>query len=491
MEAECKKSKAEQAANPGLGDAYSDGLQDSVIALAVFGKESDKLTPEQRVALPWLHRMARSMGTITGDLPLYGTGATIGAPGGPLTASAGAFGFAGGLRSVYLDQIRNGKVKDFDEFMQRSFAIMGDTTKGMVKGGATTLGGQAGGLAARGLGVSGKAAGAFAGETAALTSVSAAMEGRYPTAQEFSDNAALILTLKTAGKSVDLSVDALRGKLITITDKTGTLPEEVARDVKANPEYAKSVLEDPNATTYIFAKTVESAAKRMNAKDPLTYLRETQVSVVEVEPRYEGKGLREIRTKEEKNLLKNTLSGESMNEQTGEMGYLPKGGVDHAISSATRSGEGRLSGYEQQHMEAVANFDKLWAKAILGEVHPNYKDGRASTAYRYYSLMKVDNEAFVVKITAIQETGKSVGRAEIESVDRLYDLYLTKKVPENSNTAPQTSTISSGTARLASGTANTIPTTSGNVNTVSLFNILEGLKESAFPKKQPLIEKKK
>ena len=407
-----------------------------------------------------------------------------------MTASAGAFGFAEGLRSVYLDQIRNGKVKDINDFLTRSFAIMGDTTKGMVKGGATALGGQAGALAAKGLGAGGKAAGALAGETAALTSVSAAMEGRFPSAQEFVDNSALILGLKVAGTGVGLSADALRGRLITITEKTGTLPKEVARDVKANPEYAKSVLGDPNATTYIFAKTVESAATRMKAKDPLTYLRETQVSVVDVEPRYAGKGLREIRTKEEDKRLQNSLSGDSVNEHTGAMGYLPKGGVTHAVNSASRSGEGRLSGYEQQHMEAVANFDKLWAKAVLGEVHQNYKDGGKTTVSRYYSLMNVNNEVFVVKITAVQEVGKSVGRAEIESVDRLYDLYLAKKVPDNVMTAPETLAKPSG-VRTVSGTTNRIPTTSGNVNTVSLFNVLEGLKESAFPKKQLLIEKKK
>ena len=234
-------SESPAPSTPGLADSFVDGFSDSVVSLAIFGKESDRLTPEQRKALPALHRLARSLGLITGDLPAYGAGAVFGSPMGPVGATAGAFGLTAALRATYLNGIRNGEIKDLDGFLRHSLDVAGATATGVVEGASTTLGGMTGARTAARLGLEagGKAAFGAAGEISALTTVSAALQGKFPSAQDFADNAALILALKGTG----MGARALRGKLITITEKTGVHPRDVARLAKEDP----SVLRDMRA----------------------------------------------------------------------------------------------------------------------------------------------------------------------------------------------------------------------------------------------------
>ena len=140
------------------------------------------------------------------------------------------------------------------------------------------------------------------------------------------DNAALILGLNAGAKlagTAGARVQTLKDTLVAINEKTGISPKVVAEDVRTNPEYARSVREEPGAKTYVFAKTVESAAKRMGAENPLSYLRQTQVDVVEVTPRFEGKNVREIRETESQR-MRQTISGDHINEQTGEIMFFSK-----------------------------------------------------------------------------------------------------------------------------------------------------------------------
>ena len=306
------------------------------------------------------------------------------------------------------------------------------------------------------------------------------------------DGAVLILGFNAGARlsgAARVRAGALRDKLIDINERTGLRPEAVAKDVRANPEYARSVLEEPGATTYIFAKTVESAAEHMKAESPLSYLRQTQVEVVEVTPRFEGRNVRDIRATESPR-IRETVSGDYVNEQTGEIMFFPKGGVRHADNSATRPGEQRLPGVSREHMEALENAPALLEKAVLGETHANYNKRVPNPVNRYYSMMKLGDEYYVVKLTTMKEPGKEAARVNIESVERVYDLYLTKKMPGSVMEAPQTPENPGGRKQPAPGITSAISDAPSAVNKhISLFHVLEGLKDSE-DKKTPLFRPK-
>ena len=145
-----------------------------------------------------------------------------------------------------------------------------------------------------------------------------------------------------------------------------------------------------------------------------------------------------------------------------------------------------------EHMEAVANFPTLIEKAVLGETHPHTHDRGVSTTSRFYSAMRLGGETYVVKITAIETPGKAVGQAYIESVERVYDLSMAKKMPGNNISAgSQPPAERSGIERRVPGTDVNISPGATPVNSgrLSLFHVLDGLKDSA-DKKTPLFRPK-
>lgn len=344
------------------------------------------------------------------------------------------------------------------------------------------------GLALRGLGIAAGEGGTYAGQLTGLTAVTAALREEMPSAQDFMDNAALILGLNAGAKlagTAGARVQTLKDTLVAINEKTGISPKVVAEDVRTNPEYARSVREEPGAKTYVFAKTVESAAKRMGAENPLSYLRQTQVDVVEVTPRFEGRDIKDIR-ETESSRMKSELPTDITNKQTGETMFLSKGGIKHSINSATRPGEQRLTGVSREHMEVLEHTHELLENAVLGEVHANKVEGVTYPVSRYYSVARINNELFVVKITAIKEPGKSVSKAEIESIERVYDAYITKKMPGSVMEVPHALAKPSGIEQPTPGITHNISASPQPVNGgISLFNILDGLKDSA-DKKTPL-----
>ena len=94
-------------------------------------------------------------------------------------------------------------------------------------------------------------------------------------------------------------------------------------------------------------------------------------------------------------------------------------------------------------------------------------------------------------ITAIETPGKAVSRAEIESIDRVHDMYLTKKLPESVSTATPSQPRPGQNAQPtpSSGLNILSDTTPVNFGKIPLFQVLEGLKDSA-DKKTPLFRPK-
>ena len=138
--------------------------------------------------------------------------------------------------------------------------------------------------------------------------------------------------------------------------------------------------------------------------------------------------------------------------------------MKHTDNSATRPGEQRLAGVSREHMEALENAPALLKKAVLGEEHANYNERVPHPVRRYYSMMKLGDEYYVVKFTTMKEPGKEAARADIESVERIYDLYLTKKMPGSVMEVPQTPENPGGRKQPAPGIPDTILDTSSPVN---------------------------
>lgn len=213
------------------------------------------------------------------------------------------------------------------------------------------------------------------------------------------------------------------------------------------------------------------------------------VDVVSVEPAYAGKNLREIRQRERDNLLRE-IPADYNNTQTGSVMYVSKDGTKHFINSASRPGSQRLENSSVEHMVAVKNAGKLLEGSVLGEVHENI-DARAKfPVSRYYAIMKLNSEYYVVKFTSIVEEGKAAQKTHLESVDRVHDMYLTKKMPGSVKEAPRTLAKPSGRVQPAPGN-NTVRHADGNINGhFTLYQVLEGLTDSVT-KEAPLFQKKK
>ncbi|MGE4194723.1 MAG: LPD38 domain-containing protein [Pseudodesulfovibrio sp.] len=205
-----------------LLEDFKTGLQGSVSGLAVRQALPEGPPPEVEKYLPTNNRLARQGGTLLGDFPFMAMGMVLG--GGPETPTGwgGSFALPEGLRKVYMDRIEKGEVSGWKDFSER----LGGAVWATLKGEATGIATNAAGMAAGPLRVP--------AEVAAMTSVSAGLEGRIPEPQEFLDAAILIGGMHGAG--------AVASKLRGIYARTGKRPAEVAQDAAADPSIRDDVL---------------------------------------------------------------------------------------------------------------------------------------------------------------------------------------------------------------------------------------------------------
>jgi hypothetical protein len=207
------------------------GWQVSVTGLKQRGELPD-VTAEEA---PWYGRLAANVATLAGDAPSMLVGAVAGTAltRSPIVGAGAAFGLPMALREALIQNIKNGSVKDPQDFIDRTLAIAWEGGKGFVTGAATLGAGKAAGL----LPVASPAAktGArLAAELTTMTTVGHALEGHLPTAQAFLDGAILLGGLKG---TVHVS-----GKLMEIYHKTGKLPAEVVQDAAEDATIKQSIL---------------------------------------------------------------------------------------------------------------------------------------------------------------------------------------------------------------------------------------------------------
>lgn len=213
------------------------GLQESSAGLAIARKLPDM---QAAADAPWYHRLARMSGQVIGDLPAGVAGAVGGAiagaavtgPGAPAGAAIGgaAGGFAApmAIREALVEAYSNNHATSWEGVWNIALAGLKGGAKGAVIGGVTGGAGRfvAGAMPAAGALTKGAAvAGA---ELTAMTATSAAIEGHLPTAQDFMDNAILLVGMKAAVHTAK----ALR----TTYAETGKHPQEVFGEAQADPK---------------------------------------------------------------------------------------------------------------------------------------------------------------------------------------------------------------------------------------------------------------
>lgn len=285
-------------------DAVSAGWATSVSGLITRGENSPiGIDEDSGRAVKVLSQIAQ----VAGDIPAMVAGGVIGgAAAAPTAAVTGPIGPAVGadfganalpaaMRKIMMDHYERGDITTAGEFMDRLSSTTWEAIKGGVIGVATMGAGRvAGPLAAKaGASAATQTLAKTASEVGAMVSVSSAMEGHLPNADDFV-NAGIVVgglgaSLKVASK--------IRGRFV----KTGELPHETVeaagRDVvlkqeiaaindrsvePPNPEPPKDLMETPPSklaakwdefytkTSGDYQRAMDDLASFKMAKDALT-----------------------------------------------------------------------------------------------------------------------------------------------------------------------------------------------------------------------------
>ncbi len=243
-----------------IAQAFYHGLQASSGGLVARGKLPDQeLAPDA----PWYQRAAAGFGGLAGDAPAMVVGAAGGfAVGGavsgpaapvvaPIGAAAGSFAAPMAIREALMKAYNYEHAVSWADAMDLAKSAMWGAAKGGTIGAATggagaVVGRTVGSALAPGVGtamsaqVANRVTGTamLASELTTLSTTAAAFEGRMPSAQDFMDNAILLVGMKGAIGTAK----AMRG----IFAETGKLPSEVAADARADPAL-KAALETGKA----------------------------------------------------------------------------------------------------------------------------------------------------------------------------------------------------------------------------------------------------
>lgn len=272
--------------NLNFWDAIRRGFEQSVTGMLKEGKLPRELTPEEEASLNFFERLAMGVSEVVSDTPIYFAGGKVGAlatgaagaaigtvapgfgnavgggVGLAVGGAAGAFGFHRAARTVLIDMYQRGEVADFDELVYRVTHASKEFGKGAAVGAVVGGAGKAAavgskalkGAAAARTGASAMALNAGAkvapvgSEILGLTVAGAAVEGQVPTAQDFVDSAAMILTLKGVHKAGGAATNKLKNTVVNNLYsrfiESGEHPADVIKKATNDPLELQKVLEE-------------------------------------------------------------------------------------------------------------------------------------------------------------------------------------------------------------------------------------------------------
>lgn len=337
-----------------LLEAISAGWQMSVGGLLVRGRTPDTILPEHTSSF---YRIASQVSGLAGDFasltPVIGSvaggaagaaaGTAVAGPAGTavgttLGSGAGAFGFPEAVRSTLMDSYKNGEVKSFEDFWERSSAIFLQTLKSGTVGAATFgVGGKVGSIVGDfAYPQIAKLGTVTAAEVSTMVTVGKALEGQIPEPSDFADAATLIMGMHLGLKVTGKSLETVSSKLMDIYTKTGNRPDQVAA----------MAMKDQSVQQDIISKNVE-IPEAFGMKDP------TRTEVAP--PGALG---------EKSNVLSDEpsrLSLPKLDEKSGPSEPAPLSEADALIQS-------RIAPYVEEKPEKMT-WDKFYTKA-KDDLHP-------------------------------------------------------------------------------------------------------------------------
>lgn len=232
MFAEPTPHPAAQRTVQDVGDAIIYGLKASSGGLAYTGQAPDMQMSE---SAPISQRIGAMVGGVVGDLPAMVAGGLAGSFVSPgLGTAAGAFAAPMALRDALMEAYSNGHAASWEGAWEVAKAALTGGGKGAIIGLATAGAGKYVAPLFKPLGKAAEVAGTFGTELTALTTTSAALEGRMPTAQDFLDNGILLAGMKGA-------VGAAKGLRQLYAD-TGIKPDEAMARALKDPALKDAIL---------------------------------------------------------------------------------------------------------------------------------------------------------------------------------------------------------------------------------------------------------
>ncbi len=252
-----------------IWDAMKAGWQTGVTGLWLNNKKPDTYVPQD--ASRWL-KIASSMASMAGDLPAMVAGGTAGAAagagagtftvpgvgtiaGGVVAGAAGAFAAPAAMRKMLMDEYDHPEgVRNASDFANRVVGATWEAAKGGITGAASALAGGWGGAL---YGTAGK----LAAEVGAMTTVSSALEGHLPDADEFINGAIAIGGLHAAGSFMP-------NKMRRVYADTGSRPPDVIETADKDPAFKGELLGiDPSKPETASSKTmVEEDEQKIQPK---------------------------------------------------------------------------------------------------------------------------------------------------------------------------------------------------------------------------------
>lgn len=209
----------------GFFDALDVGWQNSISGLEFTHRAlPDKILPEHAGTAM---RIASQIGQMAGDAPAMIAGFIGGGgPASPVTATAGAFAAPAALRKILMDHYEKGDIQSASDFVERAMGASWEAIKGGTTGALTAL---TGGMAEP-FGLTAK----LGTELVTMTTVSKALEGKLPDAQDFVDGAIMLGGFH--------GVSEIAPKLRNIYAQTGMRPEDVVQEAQKDPSILQDVV---------------------------------------------------------------------------------------------------------------------------------------------------------------------------------------------------------------------------------------------------------
>ena len=183
-----------------IGNDIKAGFQGSIFGLSYRNKMPDAIPNS-------IHdEFIKGLSQMVGDLPFYVMGGTLGGLAGSevpyvgnlVGAGAGAFAVPAAIRKSLVLGIQKGDIQSFSDLMERTAESIWEGAKGAAVGVGTEVAGEFT-VPMKFLGPNARplAESMFRGlqQNAALTTLSAAMEGKMPTVDDFAVNGALLVAL--------------------------------------------------------------------------------------------------------------------------------------------------------------------------------------------------------------------------------------------------------------------------------------------------------